>query len=234
MSAAEIASLSPQTRESILSYLTQFVTNNKQEKFNKILSLRTRHINILLENIFHTHNANACIRSTECFGVQDIHIVEDRFNYKLNPNVLRGSAKWVTMHRHANTATAIENLKEAGYKIVATSPHEGSIRLEELPVNEKLAIAFGTEREGISEQLLDAADYKAYIPMYGFTESFNISVSAALVLHHLTEKLRLNYRQVWGLSQEEKDYLLLEWVIKTVSRVDIHIKKFFTQENKQS
>lgn len=230
MSAVELELLSKETKEKLFNYLVNFVSKQKQEKFDETLSLRTRHLTILLENIYHPHNANACIRTSECFGIQDIHIIEDQYEYQVNPRVLRGSAKWVTLHKHTGTLDAIKTLRSNGYKIAATSPNEGSVRLEHLPVNEKIAVAFGTEREGASPELLDHADYKVYIPMYGFTESFNISVSVAITLHYLIEKIRLNQSIDWQLTKEEIEYLLLEWVIKSVARPDIHINQFFKRE----
>lgn len=199
---------------SLLEYLQSFVTENKNKLIAEKLRERTRHITVALEDIYEPHNASAVLRSAECFGVQDVHIIENTNYYELSQKVDLGSSKWLTLHQyredHDNTTHCINQLKERGYKIVATSPHTDSVTLHELPVDQPLALLFGTEKLGLSTNAMELADYHMSIPMYGFTESLNISVSAAICLQHLTQKVRTE-NIGWQLSDQDHQELLNEW-----------------------
>lgn len=199
---------------SLLEYLQTFVTENKNKLISEKLRERTRHITVALEDIYEAHNASAVLRSADCFGVQDVHIIENTNYYELSQKVDLGSSKWLTLHQyredHDNTTFCIKELKKQGYKIVATSPHTDSISLQELPVDEPLALLFGTEKLGLSINAFELADYFMYIPMYGFTESLNISVSAAICLQHLTQRMR-SENVNWQLSEQDHKELLNEW-----------------------
>lgn len=220
-----------------IQYLEQFLTANKLEKINSILPYRTRYFNLVLEDIYQPHNASAVLRTAECFGIQDIHIIENRNQYRLNPDVALGASKWIDMHRYReahrnNTLSCIHHLKESGYRIVATSPHERGYALEELPLDSKFALVFGTELEGISDSIVDLADEFVMIPMYGFTESLNISVSAALFTHYLSSKIRSSDIE-WKLTAKEEKELRLKWYKNCIKNSDLHEKEYKRLANKE-
>ena len=183
-----------ESKKQLRDFLFGFISENKKSLFETIIKNRTRHITVVLEDIYQPHNASAVLRSADLFGVQDIHIIENRNQYEVNPDVALGSSKWLTLNKYnnqeQNTVACFENLRKNGYRIVATTPHKEDVMLDELPLNQKTAVVFGTELEGLSDIALENADAFVKIPMYGFTESFNISVSAALTLFNLTERLR--------------------------------------------
>lgn len=216
--------------KAFLERIEPFVSEHKKELFNKILNNRTRHITVAIEDIFQSHNASAVLRSCDCFGVQDVHIIENRNEYNVNPDVAQGSFKWIDMIKYNkqenNTLDCITSLKDKGYTVVATSPHKDDVLLDELPIDKPIALLFGTEGEGLTDIALNNADAHMKIPMYGFTESFNISVSAAMCIHTLTEKMRKSDVD-WGLSQEEKDVLYLDWCKKVVKNIEGHEKEFY-------
>ena len=139
---------------------------------------RTRYLTVVLEDIFQSQNASAVLRTCDCFGIQDVHIIENRNPYEINPDVELGSAKWLNMNRYNksghNTLEAFTELRKKGYKIIATSPHKNDLMIQDLPIEHKIALVFGSEREGLSDIALQNADAFVKIPMYGFTESFNI------------------------------------------------------------
>lgn len=207
----------------VLDYLLEFVTDHKRQLFSTIIENRTRHMTVVLEDIFQPHNASAVLRSCDCFGVHDVHIIENRNLYTPNPQVSLGSSKWLNLKKYndkqQNTLACFEHLREQGYTIVATSPHKNDCLLEELPVEEKTALVFGTELEGLSQIALDHADRFVRIPMYGFTESFNISVSAALSMFYLTEKIRHSDID-WRLTEEEKLDVQLTWARTLLKSAD--------------
>ena len=215
--------------QQILEYLSGFLTERRLERMQQVVNERTRHLCVVLEDIYQTHNASAVLRSCECFGIQDVHIIENRNVFEENPEVVMGASKWLSLYRYNtsqnNTASCLQALRDQGYRLVATSPHQRDCLLEDLPLEQKTALLFGTEMEGLSEAAMDMADAWVRIPMRGFTESFNISVSVAISLYHLSRRLR-EPDIPWVLSPDEKNALLLEWVKKSMKNPDQMLKHF--------
>ena len=216
-------------KKELLKHLSEFISENRKQRFEDIINFRTKYISVVLEDIYQSHNASAVLRSCDCFGIQDVHIIENKNKYVLSENVTLGSSKWLSLHKHnhkeQNTITTINKLKSEGYRIVATSPHKNNSLLENLSLDRKFALVFGTELEGLSDEAIENADEFVKIPMYGFTESFNISVSAALSLHYLSEKLRKSGIN-WHLTEEESIDIQLDWMRNTIKMVDVIEKKF--------
>lgn len=215
--------------QKLFAALEEMAPEGRIERFNHVLNNRTRYATVVLENIFQPHNASAVMRSCDCFGIQDIHVIENDNEYTLNPQVAMGATKWIDLHRYNeqenNTRPALEQLKANGYRLVATSPHKKANKLSEFDVTRgKFALLFGSERPGLSETAFEMADEFLYVPMYGFTESFNISVSAALCLQQLNEKIR-NEVPNWGLSQKEKNEILLDWHKKSLPHGEEVVKE---------
>ena len=217
----------------LVEYLSGFITKRRRELFERVLEERTRYITVVLEDIYQPHNASAVLRSMDCFGVQDAHIIENDNEYRINPDVTLGASKWLNLVRYNtsrdNTTKALQGLKGKGYRLVATTPHEQDVslpgfKLEEGPV----ALLFGTEMRGLSDKALSMADEYLKIPMYGFTESFNISVSAAIILYHLKDKLSQSCIH-WKLKPEERTELLLLWLKESIKRSDLLIKEFLSR-----
>ncbi len=209
----------------LLKYLSDFLTERRLSLFDKVLDFRTEYITIALEDIYQPNNASAVLRSCDCFGIQNIHIIENRNEYVIDKEVSMGSHKWLTMNylndSDDNTDAAITSLKKQGYRIVATTPHSEEASLQNFDVNNgKFALFFGTELTGLSQQVMDRADEFLKIPMYGFTESFNLSVSAAIILQNLTSRIH-NSNLDWKLNEEEKYRLKLEWIRKSIKNVDL-------------
>ena len=218
-----------ETKNELLQHLYQFISDNKRNLFEQNIQYRTRHITLVLEDIFQPHNASAVLRTCDCFGIQDVHIIENKNEYEVNPDVALGSSKWLNLHKYNqtenNTVNTFNSLRKQGYRIVATTPHKNDCSLEDLNLDTKIALVFGTELNGLSQIAIDNADEFVTIPMYGFTESFNISVSAAIILHHLTEKLR-NSLLKWELTDIEKTEIKLNWVKNVVKRSDLLEQEF--------
>ncbi len=204
----------------VLAAFYEIITPNKVEMFDRIAADRTRHITIALENIFQEHNASAVLRSCDCFGIQELHVVEKDFQYAIQRDIALGSGRWVDMYNFNlgdnPTESALLNLRNKGYKIVATTPHTDAFTPENIPIDAPLAFFFGTERRGLSEQVLNEADYQLRIPMYGFTESFNISVSVALVLQHIRQRLTAS-EIAWKLNEDEQVDLKIKWCRKILN-----------------
>jgi tRNA (guanosine-2'-O-)-methyltransferase len=217
-------------KEKLLSLFYEIIRPEKREKFDRIAANRTRHVAIVVENIYQEHNASAVVRSCDCFGFQDVHIIEKTNRFELNREISMGSAKWINhMHYYDPkfpTKKCINSLKKQGYKIIATTPHEENRTLNDLPIDQPIALLFGTEKNGLSELALSEADEHVKIPMYGFTESFNISVSAALSMQILREKLEKSNGLDWLLSNEEQIQLKIDWCKNIVNKSEAVEREF--------
>ncbi len=213
----------------LLDYLESFISDNKSSLFNTIIQNRTRHITVALEDIYQSQNASAVLRTCDCFGVQDVHIIENRNTYSVNEDVALGSSKWLNLVKYNegenNTLHCYEALRAEGYKIIATTPHTDDTLLDDMPIDGKIALVFGTEMEGLSEIAIENADGHLKIPMFGFTESFNISVSAAIILHHLTDKLRKSDID-WKLKDDEILNTRLAWVRSVLKHPEMYEQEF--------
>lgn len=206
--------------EEICNYLESYVTENKRDKIAEVLAERTRHLTVFLEDIYQPHNASACLRSCDCLGIQDVHIVEAKNHYRPNNGVSLGSSKWLSVYRYHQTGSCLETLRTRGYRLVATTPNVDGYDLTTLPLDRPVALIFGTEEQGLSDEALAAADDTLKLPMYGFTQSYNISVTVALTLSRLVERLRESDLE-WRLSEKEKKELTLQFYRRIVKRHDL-------------
>ncbi|WP_109298692.1 RNA methyltransferase [Aquimarina sp. AU474] len=199
----------------LLEYLESFLTPRRLALYKKVLDKRTNHFTVAVEDVYQLHNTSAVIRSCDVFGVQNVHVIEEINAKRIDREIAMGAQKWVDINRYATTNECIKTLKEKGYQIVATTPHDDSKTLSDFDVNIPSAFFFGQEQQGLSEVVLNAADCKLHIPMVGFTESLNISVSAAIILQDVTSKLRATELN-WELSEEEKLEKRMEWAKKII------------------
>ncbi len=213
----------------LLEYLQSFLTERRQSLFDKVLKERTRHITVAVQDVYQLHNTSAVIRSCESFGIQDLHVIEEVNAKRIDREIAMGAQKWVDVHRYTNTKSCIKLLREQGYRIVATTPHKKAHTLQEFDVTQKAAIFFGRETQGLSDAVLDEADDYIYIPMVGFTESLNISVSAAITLQHLVSKIKLSGIS-WQFTDTELFDKKLDWTRKMIKDVEGIEARFISQE----
>ncbi len=217
------------TTEEKIEHLIPFATDERLVRFNEIIANRMRHLTVVVEDVYQAHNTSAVLRSCDCFGVQDVHIIENKNEFSVNPDIALGSSKWLNVHRYNekdnNTLSCLRSLKEKGYQIAATTPHTDDVMLSELDLSRPTALVFGTEKEGISDLVRQEADSFVRIPMYGFTESYNISVSAALCLYECTERIRKEGLN-WVLSANEKNEILLTWLMNSIKSSANILEKF--------
>jgi tRNA (guanosine-2'-O-)-methyltransferase len=204
----------------LVNYLKQFVVDDRRKLFEEKIKHRTKHLTIVLENIFQGRNISASIRSADCFGIQDVHIIENDNIFNDDPEVSLGAEKWISIKRYnqkdQNSIEAINQLKSKGYQIIATTPHNSDCSLYDLDIKKnKTALFFGSELKGCSKETLSLADKRIKIPMYGFTESYNISVSASLCLQHLTYKMRQSNIN-WRLTIDQQEIVMLQWLRNSI------------------
>jgi len=219
-----------------LDYLSQYITDHKKSVMEKVLTQRTRFLTVVLEDIFKPHNASAVLRTCDCFGIQDVHVIEKVNMYKINPFVTRGASQWIDLHKYHNKeGSAVQDcfsaLKQKGYKIYGTSPLPGSISIHDLEPDEKIALVFGNEHEGISSEVQENVDGLVHIPMLGFTESFNISVAASIALYELVKKVENYDHPDFYLTEYEKQILRMKWYRSVVTRPELHEKAYLKTRN---
>ena len=210
------AALTTDQKARLYEAASQFFSDQRRALFDRLAPLRTRHISVVLEDIYQSHNASAVLRSCDCFGVQDVHVVETHNTFNPAGDVAVGASKWVDYYRHATIAQAYSHLRSHGYRIVATLPHERDTLIGDLDLSQPVALVFGTELTGLTPEAIAGADAYVKIPMYGFTESFNISVCAALSLFSLTERMRQMPQLHWQLDDDALLDLKLHWAMQTI------------------
>ncbi|XLS27864.1 TrmH family RNA methyltransferase [Flavobacteriaceae bacterium M23B6Z8] len=214
------------SQEEILAYLETFLTPERIQRFDEVLSRRTKHFTVAIEDVYQAHNTSAVIRSCEIFGIQEAHLIEAKFGHRLDTKIAMGAQKWVDVNRYDRTESCIEALRKKGYQIIATTPHNDSCYLHDFAIESKSAFFFGTEKDGLSDTVMNEADGFLKIPMEGFTESLNISVSAAIILQAVTSRLR-NSKINWKLKEEEIFEKKLDWTKKSIKSVeDILARRF--------
>lgn len=200
--------------------LSEHLTEHKRQLFERILAERTRYVTLVMEDLYQAQNTSAIQRSAESFGVQDLHVIENKHTFSHHRRISKGSSDWLSMHRYNKTETnnteeCLRALKRQGYQIVVTALHEKTIALHELDLSSRTAILMGTELTGASDTAMQMADVYMKIPTVGFTESLNVSVASAIIMQHLTHRIR-EEKQAWQLSEEEKLNLKIEWAKRSI------------------
>lgn len=209
----------------LFQYLQSYLTPRRRELFEKVVARRTRFLTVVTEDVYQLHNSSAVMRSCEVFGVQDVHIIEESLGKKLDREIAMGAQKWIDVHRHSKASDCMDRLQEQGYTLIATTPHNESCMLEDFEIKGPTALFFGKEKEGVSDAVMGRVDGCLKIPMYGFTESLNISVSAAIVIQELTRQLRQGDLP-WQLSPKQQRTLLEQWTMRSIKSVDRIVERY--------
>ncbi|UYW01697.1 RNA methyltransferase [Flavobacterium agricola] len=215
--------------EAYLEYLHGFITENRKNNFERVLENRTKHFTVAVEDVYQLHNTSAVMRSCEVFGVQDLHVVEAKYGKRIDKEIAMGAEKWVDIHRYNSNQDCINTLRAQGYQIVATTPHTNDSNLDAFDITKPSALFFGTEKLGLSEEVMQQADCFLKIPMVGFTESLNISVSAAIIIQHLTNELRQS-DIAWHLTPAQVLEKKIDWARKTIKDIDFVTQRYLEQK----
>lgn len=209
----------------LLQYLETFLTEHRLQRFNEVLAQRTKHFTVATEDVYQLHNTSAVMRSCDVFGLQELHVIEEVNSKQIDREIAMGAQKWVDLKRYNSTKACIKAIKNEGYQIVATTPHAEDCDLSDFDISKKSCFFFGRETEGLSQYVIDNADCFLKIPMVGFTESLNISVSAAIILQQVTSKLKKSNVN-WQLSETEIIEKRFDWIQKTIKDYDAIVERF--------
>ena len=209
-------------QQRLLKHLQELLTPERQHRFDEILVRRTRHLTVVLEDVFQPHNQSAVLRTADAVGIQDVHLIEKGRRVDIARDIALGSDRWLTIHRHRGEGNdkhrCLLGLKQQQFRILAASPHLPATPLPEICVSQKTALVIGRETTGVSETASELADERVIIPMWGFVESFNLSVAAALCLYDLRLKLEASALD-WRLSPDEAEQLRFCWTRQSIPNV---------------
>ena len=214
-------------KKELIEYLETFLTPRRQDLFKQVLDERTRFLTVAIEDVGHLHNTSAVMRSCDAFGVQDVHVIEELKGKRIDREIAMGAQKWTSVKRYDSTKNALAKLKSEGYQIVATTPHHTAHNLEDFKLDKPTALFFGSEKDGLTETVIEAADEYIYIPTFGFTQSLNISVCAAILLQELTQRLR-NSSLDWKLKPEDIEEIKTLWLKRNLKDYDALVAQFKT------
>jgi len=218
--------------EKLYQYLSRFLSESRTQRFEEVLRWRTCHFTVAVEDIYQQHNASAIIRTCDCLGIQDISVMERGNEFKLAKGMARGAEKWVDVQYYSeppltNSVTAcLDSLKSQGYQIAAAAPHYDQQKPQSFDIQVRTAFFFGHEKYGLSEEVIERADQRIAIPAFGFTESYNVSVAAALLLYELTARLHQSTEINWQLSEDKKMEKRVDWAKKSILNVEKILERY--------
>jgi len=201
--------------------LAPFVMPERLERLRGVVARRTRRLTVLLEQVHDAHNIAACVRTCDAFGLQDLHVIPPADKpLRLSKLVSTGAHRWVTVHVHESLEDALHALSASGYRLAGMDVVTGETHHTPgtIALDEPLCLAFGNERDGVSDALNAAAERLVHIPMEGFVESFNVSVAVAITVARLRERIDTLGEGAWGLGDGEKTALLDAWIVEDVPR----------------
>lgn len=230
-----LAQLNTTQKEALLTYMDSFLQDKRRNRLNSVLDNRTTHFCVAMEDLFYERNSGAIIRTADGYGIQNIHVIEpkDSFKSKVTNIISKGAEKWVTKTQHDDVRNGakqcIDQLRKEGYQIVATSPHKDGHTIHNFDITKKSAFFLGAEKTGVSDIIMEEADDYISMPIYGFTESYNVSVANAILLHELVNRLR-NSEVDWKLAEEERKELLLDWTMKSIVSSEMLAEKFMKDQ----
>jgi tRNA (guanosine-2'-O-)-methyltransferase len=211
--------------------LSQFLLPERIERLENALANRTNQLTVVLDRVRNYHNVSAVVRSSDAFGLSTVHMVGKYFEYA--SGISLGAEKWTNIKRYSSPEDAITTMKAEGYAMVVLQPENFAVpvgkiapmSVSELPFNEKLALVFGNEKRGVDPLFQKEAKYFAYIPMYGFVESLNISVACAITLFCSTIAKSAPTKRTQGLSEQEAKELKSHWLKQDVKNSEIILRE---------
>lgn len=213
----------------VLDLLSSQLTPERKNRITEVIENRTFDISVVCEGIYDRGNISAAMRSAEAFGFAPFHVVETFEKFKNANRVTRGSEKWLEISKWKSSSECISFLKNQNRKLIVTSL-DANVSIDEIDFSKPCAVVLGNEKDGVSKEMLEAADYRIKIPMYGFVQSFNISVAAALCLYHISQN-RKKSKIKTELTEKQKSILEAVYTLRTLDSAEDQLKEFFRRKN---
>ena len=213
------------TNQEIYDYLQQFLTDERLSKIKHFSKESSDFVLPVMEDVYQFRNAAAIVRSVEACGFHHVVALEEENVFNPNLKVTKGAETWVQVEKMPNNLDSLKEIKSRGYRILAVSPEKNATMLPDYEVKEPIALVFGTELEGVSDEILDFADETLAIPMFGFTKSFNVSVAAAICMYELKQKL-IKSGIEYQLSDEKLLELKIRWAKNSIKSSEQILERF--------
>jgi tRNA (guanosine-2'-O-)-methyltransferase len=194
----------------VIAALVEVLTEERKARIEAVLASRLAGLTVVLENLHDPHNGAAAMRSVEGFGLSELHVVEAAEPFRFSSGVTQGCEKWVALHKYKQFTAARDALHARGFKLYAAVPG-AAIALEQVDVAHPAALVFGNEHAGLTDGAIAACDAAFSIPMDGFTQSFNLSVSVAVCVHDASRRRRAALGATGDLPEQERARLRARW-----------------------
>ncbi len=211
------------TADDVLTHVFPLLTEERQRKINSVVKERCFDISVVLESIYDRGNISAVMRTAEGMGFANFHIIETFEKFKNANRVTQGADKWVEARKWKTSKEAIDYFKKNKIRICVTSL-EASKPLHEIDFSTPLALVLGNEKDGVSKEMLEAADERVIIPMPGFVQSFNISIAGALSLYHISSDRRQKRGTNADVTAEQQQILRAVYAMRTMDSGDSILK----------
>lgn len=211
-------------------YLKQFLTEERLGKIEHFSQESSDFVLPVMEDVYQFRNAAAIVRSVEACGFHKVIAMEEENVFNPNLTVTKGAETWVEVEKMPKNIDSLRIIKNRGYKILAVSPEKNAVMLPDYQITEPIALVFGTELEGVSDEVIEFADETLAIPMYGFTKSFNVSVAAGICMYELKQKL-LHSGIDYKLDQEKLLKMKIRWSVNSIRSGAQIFEKYLKDNN---
>lgn len=194
----------------VTAAVASMVSDERAARIDAVLDARLTSVSVALEDLYDPHNGAATLRTCEAFGLQDLHAIEVDHRFSANKGITKGCDRWLDLHRWPDPVSCVTSLRDRGFRVLATAP-DAPVDIDDVDVSTPLAILFGNEHHGVTDRAVAACDGAIAIRMHGFTESFNLSVSVALVISRLAARRRAFLGAAGDLPADRRAHLRARW-----------------------
>jgi tRNA (guanosine-2'-O-)-methyltransferase len=196
--------------DAVCRALEPMLTAERISRIDSVLDARLTSVVTCVEDTYDPHNAAATIRTTEALGLCELHVIEPQSRFSAAKGVTRGAHRWLEMHRWPLAEDAVRGLHGRGFRVFATAP-DAAVSVEDVDVSTPVAVMFGNEHDGLTPTAIAACDAAITVPMFGFTESYNLSVTVALAMSRIAARRRAYITAPGDLTPDHRARLRARW-----------------------
>ena len=195
----------------VTEILEPMLTAERLARIDSVLAARLTSVVPIVEDTYDPHNAAAAIRTTDAVGLCELHVVEPDARFSASHGVTRGAHKWIDMHRHHNMTDCVTELRARGFRVYSTAM-SAPLTIDDVPVDRPVAVAFGNEHAGLTPEAVTVCEGAVSVPMFGFVESLNLSVTVALAMTTLAKRRRAHIGAIGDLPEDRRARLRARWI----------------------